>query len=197
MNKILTPLASVFLMSTLSGYSESPWIAKTSSSGELRLAHKGIEVAAVRPALFEQGWKFGSFKPGKASKNAANALKGRIKAPSGAVVDSTLVTKATENGIHLEYTLVPLNDIQANSLFVGMDLPVGKVAGEPFSVDGEKKSVPVEFGEVGLWTGKARELSLGIKGGGALRIRQDTPNGCDGTNALGSAVADHSDRRTE
>jgi len=175
MNKILTPLASVFLMSTLSGYSESPWIAKTSSSGELRLAHKGIEVAAVRPALFEQGWKFGSFKPGKASKNAANALKGRIKAPSGAVVDSTLVTKATENGIHLEYTLVPLNDIQANSLFVGMDLPVGKVAGEPFSVDGEKKSVPVEFSEVGLWAGKARELSLGIKGGGALRIRQDTP----------------------
>ena len=174
MIKTLLALTFFIIEFPLSGFAETAWEAKTSSSGEVRLAHKGIEVATVRPGLFENGWKYGNFKPGVASGNSVNALKGRILAPSGAIVDSTLIAQTIENGVHLEYTLVALSDIQANSLFVGMDLPVAKVAGQPFSVDGKKELVPFEFGEVSLWSGKAQEISIGIKGG-AIKIRQDTP----------------------
>ena len=170
------PLMIPALLSALaadSGYTAQKWQATIGSSGELRLKLGRRRIATVRPALFEVEWRGGSFKSSGRPSEGAEELKGKIEAPSGAVVDTELRFREVEGGVHLDYRLMPQQEVQVNSMYVGFEFPINAVAGKEYSANGEQGTVPVEFGDIHLWHGQGESLSLTVEGGGRLTIKPD------------------------
>lgn len=154
---------------------EEGWTTIISGSGEVRLSHGPSRVAEMRPNLFEVGWRLGSFKPGNMAQEQVESLKGRIQAPDGSSVDTELRSRLVEGGVYLDYSLVPRQPLHTNSLYVGLEFPIREVAGCEYSVDGNKQIVPLEFGEVHLWAGEAKTISLSVQNGRSLVVSLDQP----------------------
>jgi len=166
-------LLSAFMITQPNECGEQAWRAVISASGEVRLSRAGKRLATVRPALYETQWRQGRFNPGKTAPEQVVVLNGRILAPGGAVVDTELRSRNLRNGVELDYTLSPRQQLHTNSLFVGLDLPIALVAGRQYSVDGKTLAVPAEFGEVVLWSGEAKTVVLSLKDAGQLTIAME------------------------
>ena len=151
------------------------WQAVVSMSGAVQLSRGRTRVATVRPGLFEVQWRMGSFKPGKAAADQVEVLEGKVRAPSGTYVDTELRSRPVEGGIHLDYKLAPRKAVHTNHLYIGLDFPMSVVAGCEYTVDGERRTVPPEFGEMGLWSGKVQTVTMSTRNGGQLAIKLDAP----------------------
>lgn len=175
LGQLMIPAVLVALPLANASHAAEKWQATISSSGELRLKLGRRRIATVRPALFELEWRGGSFRPSGRPSDEAGALKGKIEAPSGAIVDTELRYREVEGGVHLDYKFTPQQEVHVNSMYVGLDFPINAVAGKEYAADGERGTVPVEFGDIHLWNGKAEALSLAVEGGGRLTIKPDVP----------------------
>ncbi len=141
------------------------WKADISSSGVVTLSHGKTRIGIIRPGLFEEGWRDAAFKGSTRPPKPGKPHSGQIKAPSGIVVDCTVLAAENKDGLVLRYSLTPRKSIKLNSFNVAIDLPVPVVAGQEFLADKAKGRFPKDFDAVHLHNGTVRSFSLGTSKG--------------------------------
>ncbi|MCK4284482.1 MAG: hypothetical protein KAX44_09215, partial [Candidatus Brocadiae bacterium] len=151
------------------------WRAMISPSGKIVLSLGRTRVATVTPGVFETTWRLGTFSAGEPGPEGTNVQQGKVRMPSGAVVDCTLRSAPIAGGVRLAYRLTPRSEITVNSTHISMDFPIDLVAGGEFVVDGEVGTIPVAFGDVHLNSAPARSVRIPVHGGSALCLDFDSP----------------------
>ena len=148
------------------------WEALVGTTGRVEVSYMGKPVASVSPGLFRTGWRHSG--PGTGTIEDG-AVKSRIRAGRDAVVDVVLRAEATPDGVRLDYTLTPQADVAVNSRHVSISIPVGLVAGLPYSLGDEQGTIPAEFGNVGLTSDTVQSARISLANGQALQIEFADP----------------------
>lgn len=165
------------LASGMARQNPSSWQAWVSPAGSVRLRYGNRDMGALEPGLFEVPWRMASLVPAPPGQmaNAGTPLRGRIRAPGGAVVQTEMRVTTVRDGIQLTYRLTPQEPVALNSLHVSLSLPVRLVTGAVFVIDGERVPVPDQWTQVHLRERPARTLDLTLADGAQLQWRFPEP----------------------
>jgi len=156
------------------------WQALIAPSGQVQLLLGRRPIATITPGLMEAGWHPGKFSPAGSQAATGNIVRSALIAPGGTAVDCELEAAAIAGGVRLAYKLTPRSAVTLNSLHVALDFPIEVVAGGEFVVDGQRGTIPVEFGTVSLVSKPASSLELNLPAGtpgegGVLRLDFPAP----------------------
>lgn len=154
---------------------DAQWRALISPAGQVTLSRRRAQVATVTPGLMEAGWRAGNLSAGQLAVGAVAFSKSTIHAPGGATIDVELRSSSTPDGLGLAYKLTPQAPVTLNSLHVSADFPIALVAGRGFEVDGVPGTVPAEFGEVHLWSGLAKSVTIRVAEDAAVQLSFSAP----------------------
>lgn len=168
----LGAIVGVILLLPAEAYSIEPaWQAVVSGTGSIRIESSGQEVAKLTPGLFEATWKSASMAEGTPGQEAGgDVLRGKIRAPGGAIVEVETRILASKDGAQCEYRLTPQSGIRLNSLHVTLELPSSRWAGGRFEADGKAGSLPAQMKETGLHSARTRALRLFDESGASLAL---------------------------
>jgi hypothetical protein len=151
------------------------WQAVVSPTGAVQLSSGTASIGMLAPGLFERGWQYATLSP-VGGKAADGAVQGYIRAPGGGMVDTNVRFAAVGNGARLTYRLTPRTALALNSLHVDMRIPVARVLGGSYEMDGVKSAFPATFdGTVHLRAAPTTSLTLTTAGGATLTYRFATP----------------------
>lgn len=163
-------LSAALLSAALSRGSEAAterWQALIAPSGQVQLSLGRRPIATITPGLMEARWRPGTFSALREPSPGGGTLRGTMTAPGGAAVDCELQPAPVAGGVRLTYKLTPRSALTLNSLHVSVDFPIEVVAGGEFVVDGQRGTIPVEFGSVSLLSKPASSVALQFRGGGS------------------------------
>ncbi len=146
------------------------WQALVSPAGQVELFAGRQRMATISPGLFEATWRSAGLGGVQAEGTAGDVLRGTIRAPGGTVVDSELRAQPSADGLSLAYRLTPREAITLNSLHVAVNLPIRLLAGQEFVADGERGTLPAEFGDVHVRSAPTQSLVLSLAEGRVLRV---------------------------
>ncbi|MCC6444390.1 MAG: hypothetical protein IT210_13175, partial [Armatimonadetes bacterium] len=155
--------------------SATGWQGLLAPAGSLRLERGGREFGTLEPGLHESGWRGASLSPARLGAEAGETMRGEIRAPGGTRVAAELLARPVEDGMRLLYRLTPGQDASLNSLHVALVVPVSLLSGGSYEVDGQKAVFPVQFKNVGLFSGPVRSLILTLRDQGSLRMAFTEP----------------------
>ncbi len=151
------------------------WRAMISPSGKVMLSLGRTRAATVTPGVFETTWRPGTFSAGEPGPEGTNVQQGKVRVPSGAIVDCTLRSAPIAGGVRLAYRLTPRSEITVNSAHISIDFPIGLVAGSRFVVDPIVGMIPILHGGTRLSSALARSARIPVRGGSALCLDFDSP----------------------
>ncbi len=147
------------------------WQASVSPNGSVRLQRDGRDFGTLEPGLFEAVWRGVSLAPAKPGQAAKEGVcQGQIRAPGGGIVESEVRVEPVAGGLRLGYRLTPQSELRLNSLHVAIALPVSRLLGGAFSVDGKSTPFPQNLGQTHLFNGPVRSLEVKAADGSALRL---------------------------
>ncbi len=150
------------------------WQAVVSPTGAVQLMSGETALGTLSPGLFEAGWRYASLSP--AGGQAAEGLvRGVIHAPGGGVVDTEVRYSAAAGGVHLVYRLTPRGELHLNSLHVDLPIPLARVLGGTFALDGVAKPFPATLDKVGLAAGLTSDVALVCADGSKLNLHLAAP----------------------
>ncbi|MHC4201952.1 MAG: PA14 domain-containing protein, partial [Planctomycetota bacterium] len=158
------------------GQARGRLLAMVSRSGVVRLSLGKRRVATITPGLYEKQWRgasMGASTQGEPAK-PGGVLRGTIRAPGGGIVDCELRARPEDAGVRFAYVLTPRSRMDLNSLHVSMAFPIAVVAGGAYVADGERGTIPKEFGSVHIRAGETRSLAFDFPGGGGLALRYES-----------------------
>ncbi|HEY3237350.1 MAG TPA: PA14 domain-containing protein, partial [Polyangiaceae bacterium] len=151
------------------------WLALVEPNGEVKLRHRDQDIATLVPELFDHNWQQRTIASARTLDVPKDRLTNVITAPDGTKVDSLMEWAPTNTGVRLVYTLTPAAQVKLNSLHVALNLPIRRMAGRNYMLDGTSGKVPAELGsDIHLAEKDVRSLELDTSSG-KIQLNFSTP----------------------
>lgn len=151
-------------------------------SGQISLEMGGATIGSLRTGGFEDGWEGGMLNERATSSEspAPGERRGEFRIGRSHPVESRLAFTSSPAVLNLNYELTPKDELNLIGLFVALQLDSDRFAGGEYRVVSDSSqtttgSLPASYGKMGLFHGKAREVSFVAKDGGQLRVRFASP----------------------
>jgi hypothetical protein len=93
----------------------------------------------------------------------------QIRVPGGGQLSGWAELAGRQGGLDARYVMTPDRDLALNSLQVSTEFAIPVLAGGRWVADGRSGEFPQEFGEVTVFSGSIRELTVELPAGGTLR----------------------------
>ncbi len=150
-------------------------LAIVAGDGSVRLMQGKEAIATVGAGLYNQHWDSADATADTKQQPSAAERHFRITVPGGGVVAGTAAIAGAGDELNARYEFTPADDVMLNSLHVGAEFSIPTLAGGRWTADQRSGVFPKEFGEVSLFHGAIRELSIDLPAGGNLRWRFPEP----------------------
>ncbi|MHB8863262.1 MAG: beta-galactosidase [Pirellulaceae bacterium] len=152
-----------------------PAVARVGQDGRVEISCGNATLCELTAGLYDAQWSGAEATAATRPtiEPAARAL--RLVTAGGVAIQGSANVVARNGAMEARYTFTPDQDVTLNSLHVGADFSIAALAGGTWKADEQSGKFPAEFGEIGLFNGSVRSLTLDLPGGQSLAFRFPKP----------------------
>lgn len=145
--------------------------AVVGAAGQIRLARGNEKVCELGAGLYDLKWNSVDATADARKSDTAGKRALRINVPDGGTIAGWATIRGDDDTLIADYAFTPEQDVALNSLHVSAEFDIQTLAGGRWSADGRSGKFPKEFGEVQIFQGSIRRLTLELPAGGDLEFR--------------------------
>lgn len=170
MSRMKLTLALVGLAVLAAGAARAEGIeALVGKAGRVQLARGKDSLGEFGAGLFNQQWSSADASADSRRTDTVEKRHLRIAVPGGGEVMGEAVIAAEGDGLSAQYVFTPAQDVALNSLHVSVEFSIPTLAGGRWTADERSGTFPQDFGQVQIFQGSIRSLTLELAAGGSLR----------------------------